>query len=382
MTSRVAIVQCKTYARGEVRASVDRAMELLGGMKEYIRKGEGILLKPNLLAPDPPEKCTTTHPEIFRAVAEQALEAGALVRYGDSPAVGSTSFTAKRAGLFTQGRELGIEIVDFSDGEEVHYEEGISQKRFTLARPVREADGIISIPKMKTHGLERFTGCVKNQFGCIPGVLKGEYHVKIPDAHNFARMLLDLNNLAGPRLYVMDGVMAMEGNGPRGGDVREMGVILISTDPVALDATVCRMIDMNPEHVPTIRYAEDFGAGKWRENDIDIVGDELSRFTEPSFNIKRKPVRAYGRSGFLSFINNALVPKPVINRERCTACGICVKSCPVEPKALSWDKGDTKKSPVYDYDRCIRCYCCQELCPESAIDLKTPTLRRFLNLFG
>jgi Pyruvate/2-oxoacid:ferredoxin oxidoreductase delta subunit len=136
------------------------------------------------------------------------------------------------------------------------------------------------------------------------------------------------------------------------------------------------------EHVPTIRYAEDFGAGKWRESDIEIVGDALARLTQPSFNIKRKPVRAYGRSGFLSFINNALVPKPVINTDRCTACGVCVKSCPVEPKALSWDGGDTSKSPVYDYDRCIRCYCCQELCPESAIELKTPTLRRFLNLFG
>jgi len=89
---------------------------------------------------------------------------------------------------------------------------------------------------MKTHGFQRMTGAVKNQFGCIPGALKGEFHVKVPDASNFAKMLIDLNTYIHPRLYVMDGIIAMEGNGPRGGTPKKMNVILFSTDPIALDS--------------------------------------------------------------------------------------------------------------------------------------------------
>lgn len=112
--------------------------------------------------------------------------------------------------------KLGIHLADFQNGKEIYFEEGKQNKKFIIAKGVLDADGIISLPKLKTHGYAKMTGCIKNQFGCIPGKLKGEFHVKLPDVNDFARMLVDLNKLVKPKLYIMDGIIAMDGNGPRG----------------------------------------------------------------------------------------------------------------------------------------------------------------------
>jgi ferredoxin len=189
---------------------------------------------------------------------------------------------------------------------------------------------------------------------------------------------VDLNALLAPRLYVMDGIVAMEGNGPRGGSARPMKVLLFSADPVALDATVCRMIDIDPEFVPTITLGMQAGSGTWKEDQIELLGDALESFRDLEFDVKRAPVQAYSRGKGSNFIRNALVPKPRIVVERCTQCGTCVKSCPVNPKAVDWHDGNRKVAPTYDYSRCIRCYCCQELCPEGAVELKVPLLRKLL----
>ena len=224
------------------------------------------------------------------------------------------------------------------------------------------------------------TGCVKNQFGCVPGALKGEFHVKLASAIDFARMLVDLNAFLKPRLYVMDGIIAMEGNGPRGGNARPMKVLLFSSDPIALDATVCRMVDIDPEFVPTITLGMEAGCGTGRKDEIELVGDPFESFVDRQFDVKREPVRPYTRGKGSSFIRNAIVPKPYIVAEKCTRCGTCVKACPVDPKAVDWHDGDRKVPPSYRYERCIRCYCCQELCPEGAVHLRVPLLRKLLDL--
>ena len=376
--SRVAIIKCDDYDEKNVQSAVQRGMDLLGGMESFIKAGEKILLKPNLLAPDLPEKCVTTHPAVFRAVAEVARGTGAVLRYGDSPAMGNMAATAKKCGIQDVADELDIEAADFKNGKDVTYEKGHQNKRFTIATGVLESDGLISISKLKTHGFEKFTGAVKNQFGCVPGLLKGEFHVKVPDAENFARMLLDLNGFVSPRLYVMDAVMAMEGNGPRGGRPVKVGALLFSDDPVALDSVACRMIKVDPSLVPTVRLGEEMGYGKAAEDSITLLGDSLESLIVSSFDVDRKPLKPAMKWGLIGLFKNRVVPKPVINEDRCLKCGVCVRMCPADPKAVDWFDGDKKKVPTYNYKNCIRCYCCQELCPESAIVLKSPLLRRFL----
>ncbi|TAL33197.1 MAG: DUF362 domain-containing protein [Spirochaetes bacterium] len=376
--AKVALVRCESYEYPEVRRAVERGVALIGGIGAFVAKGQRVLLKPNLLVGDAPEKCVNTHHTVFRAVAEMILATGAYASFGDSPAVGSATGAARKCGILAVADELGVSEADFKTPVEVFHEKGVQNRKFVVAKAVLDNDVIVSLPKLKTHAFEKFTGCVKNQFGCIPGVRKGEYHIKLPDAGMFAQMLVDLNGFVKPALYVMDGIHAMEGNGPRGGKPRAMNVLLFSSDPIALDATVCRMINVNPEYVPTVKFGHAAGMGVWREADIELLGDDPGGFRVPDFDIDRAPLKPYRARGFMRFLSNRFVPKPFIIKEKCVACGVCVQMCPTVPKSVDWFDGDTKRPPSHNYRTCIRCYCCQELCPESAIELRFPLIRRAL----
>lgn len=377
--SDVALVRCESYEYGAVKAAVQRGIDLVGGVEAYARKGEKILLKANLLVGDAPEKCVNTHPSVLRAVAEIFQTTGALLSYGDSPAFGTARAASKKIGMDAAALEAGVELKEFQPGREVHFPEGLQNKRFTIANAVLESDGIVSLPKLKTHGMQKITGCVKNQFGCIPGLLKGEFHVRIPDAYGFAQMLVDLDRLVRPRLYVMDGITAMEGNGPRGGTPRKMNVLLFSADPIAIDATVCRLIDLDPLLVPTVAFGQAAGRGTAVKESITLLGDDFDSFRCRDFVVDRTTIKPYREKGLLRFVSNRLVLKPVIVGEKCVRCGLCITVCPAKPKAVDWRHGDKTQPPVHDYGSCIRCYCCQELCPENAIVLQTPLLRRVLS---
>jgi uncharacterized protein (DUF362 family)/NAD-dependent dihydropyrimidine dehydrogenase PreA subunit len=377
--AKVALIRCDSYNEDAVRNAVERGLTLLGGPDKFSKKGENILLKPNLLIGDLPEKCTTTNPSVFKAVSEIFMTTGAKISYGDSPALGSLKVAAKKTGFRAVAEKLNIEPADFKTGEDFFFKDGRQNRKFIIAKGVLDSDGIISLPKLKTHGFQRLTGCVKNQFGCIPGVLKGEYHVKLPDADDFGKMLVDLTRLVNPRLYIMDGICAMQGNGPRGGTPRKMNLLLFSEDPIALDATICRLIGLNPLYVPTIKFGQEFGAGTYLEDEIELAGDDFEAFVVKNFDVEKAPLQPYKKKRFQKFINNRILLKPYILKDLCVQCGMCVEMCPVNPKAVNWFNRDKSKSPVYHYDDCIRCYCCQEMCPESAIKLKKPLTRRFIS---
>lgn len=377
--SKVVLVRCESYDDNDVRKAVGRGISLLGGPSEFVSPDDRILLKPNWLSADPPEKCVTTHPAVFRAVAEIFQNAGAMISFGDSPSYQSPETASRRTGIAAIAAELNISLADFQSGREIFFEAGKQNKKFTIANGVLDNDGVISLPKMKTHAFQRMTGAVKNQFGCIPGALKSEFHVKVPNASDFARMLIDLNTYIHPRLYIMDGIMAMEGNGPRGGNPRKMNVILFSADPIALDATACRMMNLDPELVLTNKVGMEMGAGTYIEKEIEVLGDPIESFIVSDFHVDRKPVKIFKPSSSMNAVKNALVPKPYIVVDQCVKCGICINVCPVTPKAVDWHDGNKKNPPTYKYERCIRCYCCQELCPESAIHLKVPFIRKIFS---
>jgi ferredoxin len=224
---------------------------------------------------------------------------------------------------------------------------------------------------MKTHQLERITGAVKNSLGCVYGLNKAKMHIKYPNPESFGKMLVDLNRYLKVRLHIMDGITAMEGNGPMSGDSVQMNCILISTDPVALDTVFCRIIGLDPYLVPTNKFGEEFGLGKACESDIEILGDGISGLVNHKYKVDRSVKKTHSGGA-----NKLAAKRPVIIKGKCKRCGLCIESCPVEGKALRFPNGDHAKVPIYDYDKCIRCYCCQELCPEKAISVKTPFLGR------
>jgi len=286
----------------------------------------------------------------------------------------------KKAQLKQAADELGFIMADFDNGRSVSHEEALLIKRFVIANGVLDSDGLVSLPKLKTHGLTRFTGAIKNQFGCIPGTQKAQHHVKTPDPYDFATMLVDLNTLVRPRLCIMDGIMAMEGNGPgRGGKPKKLDVLLFSSDPVALDSIACKIIDLDPEVVPTSKPGEQSGLGTYHYENIEVVGDDIESFIDRDFEVVRTPPVSPGGRGLRRFIKNRICPRPAIDKAKCNTCGTCVTMCPVETKAVNWRSGDESKPPKYDYGRCIRCYCCLEVCPEGAIAIEKPLLGRIFS---
>jgi len=378
--SKVAIIKCDNYDEAKVRLAVKQGIDLLGGISCFAKPGEKIVLKPNLLAGDPPEKAVTTHPIVFKTIGEIFKSTGANIFYGDSPGIGKPERIAHLAGIKKVADNLNIPFADFRNAVKVSYPGAILAKQLELAKGVVDADGIVSIPKMKTHGFTRITGAVKNQFGCLPGLQKAEFHVKMPDIYDFSRVLVDINNFLKPRLYIMDGILAMQGNGPRGGEPVEMKVLLFSDDPVALDSIFCKLIDLKPAFVPYMKVGRESGLGTDLYNEIAIVGDDIEGLINKNFEVTRKPPSQFvSARSFPPFLKNLITPKPVILYEHCVNCGNCIEQCPVLPKAIYWPAGKRDKKPIYNYKRCIRCFCCQEICPEKAIYIKTPLLGRLIH---
>ena len=377
MKSKVVLMTCDTYDETLIYEKLQKGIEMLGGLSQFAALTESILLKPNLVRKAEVDQAVMTHPAVMGAAARIFSEAGFKdIRCGDSCGIGTTKRVMAGSGMDTALEKYGVSIRDFDRGTKVDFKDGIRAEHFILSDEVIEADALINVCKMKTHALERITGAVKNLYGCVYGINKAKGHTVYPSADSFARMLVDLNRCVRPRLHIMDGIVAMEGNGPTSGDPVPMKLLLISADPVALDSVYSRLIYLDPMMVPTVYHGEKMGLGVWQEEDITLLTEEgvmsmseaVARFGKKDFNVDRRKVKSDGWVRMERALK-IFQKKPYIRKERCVRCGICVESCPVEGKAVSFKNG-ASEPPVYDYRRCIRCFCCQEMCPHKAIDVK------------
>lgn len=377
MKSRVVLIPCDSYEEEQVYKKLRQGLEVLGGLTAFAKTKERVLLKLNLVRGAAAERAVTTHPAVAGALARIFREQGfSRLAAGDSSGFGSPVRIMQELGLAPVFEKYGVEMKEFKEAVRVDYPQGVHAKQFMLARDVLEADALFSVCKMKTHALEHITGAVKNQYGCVQGFHKAKGHTLYSDPVSFARMLGDLNRLVKPRLYIMDGIVAMEGNGPTSGDPVPMGVLLLSADPVALDSVFCHLVHLDPELAPTIVQGERMGLGVWRPEEIELFDGEgplelsqaVQKYGNPGFRVKRSRDKVKGWMGAVG-IFKIFRRRPRILPDLCRKCGVCVESCPVEGKALSFANG-RDKPPVYDYKKCIRCFCCQEMCPHRAIAVK------------
>ena len=373
MRARVAVVRCESYEPGEVGRAVREALDLLGGLGGIVAPGQRVLLKPNLLSAKPPERAITTHPSVLAPIAEVVREAGGDPTMGDSPggAIRGIERVWRNTGMLELSERTGVPLVNFEASSSVELRGKLCS--YMIARPVVDADIIVNVPKLKTHVLTAYTGCVKNMYGAIPGFGKARLHSVAPRPVPFSRHVVDVYALVRPALHVMDAVVAMEGDGPSGGRPRHAGAILAGTDGVAVDAVAALMIGFREGGIPTLVQAEAMGLGTARLSEIEIVGEDPGSFDLAGFELPRSRVMNF----IPTFLVRALRPwiwaYPEMSKEwgcRGEACAVCVRSCPVGAIEMK------ETGPVADRRTCVECLCCHEVCPESAVRIRLSWLAR------
>ncbi len=370
MRHPVSLQNLPDYAPLRVETALQRLLEPLGGIGHYVKPGQQVLLKPNLLSGKSPDKAVTTHPEIVRQVILQVQSAGASVVVGDSPGLGSPLNVARKCGILEVLEETGARFAPFEESVQVTLKTGTFH-HLEIAREALAADLIINLPKLKTHQMMGYTGAVKNMFGVVVGMRKARLHLQAgTDKAFFALMLLELVEWCRPALSILDAVVGMEGNGPGSGEPVQLGALLASPNPVALDTVATAMVSLPEQRVWTQRVARQTGRQGVDLPDIDLLGTPLTSLKTTRFRPAKSADINFGLPiAVKNLLKNALTAQPEITA-RCQRCGHCVTHCP--PHAMTM----RERAVTIDYGRCIRCFCCQELCPHAAVDTRQGLLLR------
>ena len=368
----VSIVTCQTYDETGVLEALRQSIRFIGGIESFVKRGDRVLLKPNLLMGKSPEKAVTTHPSIVKGVLQIVHEAGGIPFIGDSPGIGSTVKAAEKAGIKAIADAMGCPVLEFDRPVLAPAGKGKTFQNVEIDQAVLDADVIISLPKWKTHAQTLLTLGVKNLFGCIPGPRKALWHLKAgEDRGLFARMLFDVYQIIQPSLTILDGIVGMEGDGPSSGRPIPLGLILASRDALSLDQIVCDLLSLPRRSLMTNRVAQEQGLGK---GPIEVVGEKIEHVKISGFQFPKLLGTDWNLPEFLrKILKNGIASRPVIQKVVCKNCHHCLEICP--PKALSPKGGKL----VFDYDQCIRCFCCQEICPEGAISIKPGWALRFVS---
>lgn len=371
MTPRVALVAASDYRRAVVEKALESLMHELGGMTAFVQPGQRVLIKPNMLAGKSPDKAVTTHPEVVRAVICMAQAAGGIVSVGDSPGIGTPEEVARHCGIMEIIEDTGATFAPFCDSVRVG-PVGRTFRQLELARDILDAEVIINLPKLKTHGMMGLTCGVKNLFGAVVGMRKPALHLQAgADKSLFALMLLELADHIRPALTIVDAIVGMEGNGPGSGDPVPIGALLAGSDAVAVDSVATRLVGMTANDVWTQRLAQQTQRSGSRLTEVELLGDPLENLAVPRIRPAQSADMVWGLPQWLHApLRRSLSARPYADHHRCRQCGLCVKHCP--PQAMRLAHGRLH----IDYRRCIECFCCQELCPYGALMTRQGLLLR------
>ena len=349
MDTRVFIAECDTY--DQAQAAVDRVLDAFGGAAAILDGKKRVLVKPNLIMPKKPDAAATTHPAVMAAVCAAFVKAGAEVSIIDSTGGPHNKAVLKvlysKCGMEQAAKQSGAVLSYNTKSRTVSIPGGRVIKEVSLLAPVLDAELVLSVAKAKTHGMQAMTGCMKNLFGCVPGLSKPNLHRKYPNRPDFAGMLVDVCETINPGFSILDGIWGMEGAGPTGGDPKHLRVIAGGVNPYAVDLAQCHLMGLRRDSVHSIAEAAGRGLAPDDPAQLTWLGDDPA------------PLRA----NFLPAVKHKGDVVPSI-KENCIGCGDCVRICPQKCMEIQGKKA------VITAQNCIRCYCCHEFCPVKAVALE------------
>ena len=379
---KVCLIDCADYEQQSIKSAITRIFRLYGGADGIValagnakktKNETNVLIKPNLVMPCKPEEAVTTHPMLVRMIAEEFVSAGYPVTITDSSGEPHTQEAFQNlydvTGMTKAAEHSGAKL-----SYDITYEDRVIQtklndvakrtgkKEIPVLKAIAQADVIINVAKLKTHGTMFYTGAVKNMYGSVFSDFKQYYHDVFPDKISFAKMVTDICACMKPTLSIIDGIDGMDSRGPTAGKIRHAGVLIASENPHAADLAAARVIGFSPGQMPIMMEGI-------KRKYIPRKAKKLKYFGEPPDRFAFKFVPAMmipAKFGFLPVfiqkkLNEKRMPYPAVIQETCTGCGKCLKICPCKTMAMKENR------VMIHYENCIRCYCCHELCPARAV---------------
>ena len=373
MGIKVALQKCDTYDKKLVADAVKALLEPLGGMKNFVKKNDRVLIKPNMLSCKGPERAATTHPSVIEAVVRECFDAGALeVFVGDSPPAifGRTEDFWKKTGFEEATTVAGGKMLCFEKDEKANITFKVFGKdvNTSVIKTIFDVDTVISISKMKTHNLTRITGAVKNNFGFIPGFAKAMFHRRFTKVHEFSAYVSELARALPVKLHIMDGIEAMDLQGPASGRVKNNNILLASESPVAVDWGFCQVVGLKPDTVPILKYCKQIGWGPASFDEVEFVGTPVTECFVKGYSVPPAPPIYLVPDFVLDFFKKLIWTGPSLKESTCIKCGRCRNICPANAIEVS------SNGAGFDRVKCISCFCCMEVCPVEAIEMKASPL--------
>lgn len=359
----VALLPCRSYEPADLESRLDEGFTALGGLDRWVRQGDRVLLKPNLLRAAPPEAAVTTHPAVVEAAIRLVRRVGGRPFVADSPSFGPFARLARLSGLGAVCELAGVPFFTFAERTIIRKDGGYF-RQLEVCREVRYVDCIINLAKAKTHQQMLLTLGVKNLFGLVVGFDKARWHLRAgKDLRFFGRMLAELAVSAAADLTVLDAVVGMDGDGPGAGRPRNFGFLAVGRNPFAVDVLAAGILGIKPHLVPALQAGIDLGVAPGSAEEVEVLLESDWKALAVSDFLVPRARRADFRipRPFLQLLRRLLTPRVRIDAGLCTLCGACIEACP--PGVMSKSNGAVR----IEQSGCISCYCCAEVCPNKAV---------------
>jgi len=351
---KVAAITCKSYNQIEVDKAIEKALSLIDFR---FKKNSKVLIKPNVVGCFPKKQIiATTNPSLVEAVCKILKKHNCKIYIGDSPFTNEAP-SFKASGIDKVAKKYG-KLLYLEQEKLVNIRDKNAKvlKNFPLPKIIKQVDLVINMPKMKTHSLTKYTGAIKNLYGCIPGGLKQRLHNQAHGDEKFSNLLVDIYQNIQPQLTIMDGIIAMEGEGPTSGDPKKANIILASKNGIALDLAATKLMGYKTKKILTTKEA--IKRKLYAGYKFELVG--LKQLP----NLHFKTPSSVEISKTKQLLKSLFKEKPIIcDTKKCIKCKMCANHCPVQAISM-------QPFPVIDKNKCIRCFCCIEICPTDAMHLE------------